>query len=105
MELQKKMGQDTNRADAVEEINYDVGCCGQILVVISTIFIILLFPISIWFCIKIVQEYERAVIFRLGMLKSSKAAGPGMFWVNMFTDSFIKVIICYQLLEQSLYKY
>jgi erythrocyte band 7 integral membrane protein len=38
-----------------------------------------------------VQEYERAAIFRLGRLKQAKAVGPGMFWVNMFTDSYIKV--------------
>jgi len=29
-------------------------------------------------CIKVVQEYERAVIFRLGRLLSGGAKGPGM---------------------------
>ena len=66
-------------------------CCGKALVVITTILIVLLFPISLWFCIKIVQEYERAAIFRLGRLKARKAVGPGLFWVNMFTDTYIKV--------------
>ena len=27
---------------------------------------------------QVVQEYERAVIFRLGRIKSSKAHGPGI---------------------------
>ena len=28
--------------------------------------VIITFPVSIWFCLKTVQEYERAIIFRLG---------------------------------------
>lgn len=70
---------------------FNQGCFGSVLGVISTIVIIVTLPLSIWFCIKIIQEYERAAIFRLGRLKSSKAVGPGLFWINMFTDSFIKV--------------
>ena len=85
------MSVDTERGREEEEPNYDLGCCGQVLVGISTFFIIILFPLTIWFCVKIVQEYERAAIFRLGRLKSSRAVGPGMFWVNMFTDTYIKV--------------
>lgn len=82
------MGEETLEE---EEKNYDQGCFGKFLVGITTVFIVLLFPITIWFCIKIVQEYERAAIFRLGRLKAKRAVGPGMFWVNMFTDTYIKV--------------
>lgn len=39
--------------------------------------------------IKIVREYERAVIFRLGRLLGAK--GPGLFFVIPFIDNFIKV--------------
>ncbi len=39
--------------------------------------------------IKIVREYERAVIFRLGRLLGSK--GPGLFFVIPFVDNFMKV--------------
>ena len=45
------------------------GFCAVILTIISVLIIILTFPITIFFCIKIVQEYERAVIFRLGRIK------------------------------------
>ena len=34
--------------------------------VFSMILVAVTFPISIWFCLKTVQEYERAIIFRLG---------------------------------------
>merc|ERR1712012_529173 len=38
-------------------------------------------PISIFFCIKVVQEYERAIIFRLGRIKKGGAQGPGLFFI------------------------
>ena len=96
------MGEEPREDD---EKNYDQGCFGKFLVVITTMFIVLLFPITIWFCIKIVQEYERAAIFRLGRLKAKRAVGPGMFWVNMFTDTYIKVLSYHYYLCRYYYYY
>ena len=48
------------------------GACEIVLLTISIILIVITFPISIFFCIRIVQEYERAVIFRLGRIKKVK---------------------------------
>ena len=45
------------------------GVCEIVLLTFSVILIVITFPISIFFCIRIVQEYERAVIFRLGRIK------------------------------------
>ncbi|EDV29442.1 uncharacterized protein TRIADDRAFT_36941 [Trichoplax adhaerens] len=45
----------------------------------------------IFHCIKIVQEYERAVMFRLGRLLSGGARGPGLFWINPCTDKYHKI--------------
>ncbi|CAC5399516.1 STOM [Mytilus coruscus] len=42
-------------------------------------------------CIKIVQEYERAVIFRLGRVLPGGAKGPGMFFILPCLDDFKKV--------------
>ncbi|XP_053626680.1 band 7 protein AGAP004871 isoform X11 [Cherax quadricarinatus] len=42
-------------------------------------------------CIKVVQEYERAVIFRLGRLLKGGAKGPGIFFVVPCIDSYRKV--------------
>jgi regulator of protease activity HflC (stomatin/prohibitin superfamily) len=39
--------------------------------------------------IKIVQEYERGVIFRLGRLTGAK--GPGLFFIIPFVDRMVKV--------------
>lgn len=78
---------DNNEEDEPDE----PGGCDACIVGSFTVIIILLFPIFLPFCIKIVQEYERAAIFRLGRLKAKKASGPGIFFVNCFTDTYCKV--------------
>ena len=39
-------------------------------------------------CLQVVQEYERAVIFRLGRLRSGGAKGPGLFFVLPCIDTY-----------------
>ncbi|KAJ3590003.1 hypothetical protein NHX12_007960 [Muraenolepis orangiensis] len=68
-----------------------LGCCEWLLIVISMFFIIATCPISIFMCVTIVQEYERAVIFRLGRIVDKKPKGPGLFFIIPCTDKFIKV--------------
>ncbi|XP_037934862.1 stomatin-like [Teleopsis dalmanni] len=58
---------------------------------VSILLMILTFPISIFICFKIVTEYERAVIFRMGRLRSGGARGPGVFFVLPCVDSYFKV--------------
>ena len=48
-------------------------------------------PLSLFFCIKVVQEYERAVIFRLGRLVTGGARGPGIFFIIPCIDTYSKV--------------
>ncbi|XP_046844380.1 mechanosensory protein 2-like isoform X1 [Xenia sp. Carnegie-2017] len=67
------------------------GICAVILTVLSFILVICTFPLSLLFCLKIVQEYERAVIFRLGRLMSGGAKGPGLFFILPCIDSYKKV--------------
>ncbi|KAF5895941.1 erythrocyte band 7 integral membrane protein-like, partial [Clarias magur] len=68
-----------------------LGFCGWILIIISVIFTIILFPVSIFMCIKLVQEYERAVIFRLGRIMDRNPKGPGIFFILPCVDTFMKV--------------
>ncbi len=58
-----------------------VGCVGGILI----LFLIVIASASI----KVVQEYERGVIFRLGRLVGAK--GPGLFFIIPFIDRMVKV--------------
>ncbi|XP_019875041.1 band 7 protein AGAP004871 isoform X2 [Aethina tumida] len=62
-----------------------IATCGSVLLLIVTM------PFSLFVCFKVVQEYERAVIFRLGRLRSGGARGPGIFFVLPCVDSYCKV--------------
>ncbi|VDK85142.1 unnamed protein product [Litomosoides sigmodontis] len=68
-----------------------VGFCGWFVIVISWILFVSTFPVSICFCLKVVREYERAVIFRLGRLIGGGAKGPGIFFVLPCVESYAKV--------------
>ncbi len=57
----------------------------RVLIVFGYIMAIPLFP----FAIRIVQEYERGVIFRLGRLVGAR--GPGLFFILPFVESMQKV--------------
>ncbi|XP_053551374.1 stomatin-like [Bombina bombina] len=70
-----------------------LGCCGWFLVILSYCFVAITFPVSVWMCLKIVKEYERAIIFRLGRILRGGAKGPGLFFVLPCTDNFVKVDI------------
>ncbi|XP_055064517.1 stomatin (EPB72)-like 3b [Misgurnus anguillicaudatus] len=91
MEMESEIERGHSKTDLINESKGGLGCCGWFIVVISAFFNILIFPISIFMSIKIVKEYERAVIFRLGRITARKAKGPGIFFVIPCTDSFIKV--------------
>ncbi|XP_053871210.1 stomatin-like protein 3 [Malaclemys terrapin pileata] len=82
-----KESKETLVADKKEGI----GACGWILVSLSFLFVLITFPFSIWMCLKIVKEYERAVVFRLGRIVSKKAKGPGLIMVLPCTDVFARV--------------
>ncbi|XP_051934572.1 stomatin (EPB72)-like 3a [Hippocampus zosterae] len=83
---------EINSTDIVEDkTSSRLGCFGWILVIISLLFIGVTFPLTIFMCVKIVKEYERAVIFRLGRIIDRKAKGPGLFFVIPCTDNFVKV--------------
>jgi len=63
------------------------GCCEICLFILSILLVICTFPFSMCVCIKVVQEYERAVMFRLGRLVSGGARGPGMFFILPCMDN------------------
>jgi erythrocyte band 7 integral membrane protein len=82
------MARVTNEQNEEEE---GLGACSNCLVLFFTILTILFFPLTMWSAIKIIAEYERAVIFRVGRISGNKAVGPGLFFIIPCTDSFIKV--------------
>jgi len=77
------MGDDRTDPDG------SLGCFGYFLYIMSVMGVILMFPISLFFVIYIVSEYERAVVFRLGRLMGAK--GPGMFMILPCIDDITRV--------------
>ena len=67
------------------------GVCSHLMTIISFLLIIATLPLSLLYTIKVVQEYERAVIFRLGRLLSGGARGPGVFFVIPCVDVYEKI--------------
>ncbi|XP_028827256.1 stomatin [Denticeps clupeoides] len=79
------------RQTSLEEADPSIGLFGRLLVGLSLLLTFLTLPLSIWMCIKIVKEYERAIIFRLGRIIHGGPKGPGLFFILPCTDSFINV--------------
>ena len=75
-----------------------------VLVFLSVMIVVLTLPLSLFFCVKVAQEYERAVIFRLGRLwgggakvagelnqyqtRPEHVQGPGIFFLLPCVDSY-----------------
>ena len=75
------------------------GLCAHMITLISVIIIFVSLPLSLLFVVKVVQEYERAVIFRLGRLLTGGARGPGVFFVIPCVDVYEKIDMRSQTFE------
>ena len=75
---------DNSSTNPSEEDN---SCLEGFIKFCSMFLIIITFPISWIFTLKIVKEYERAVIFRLGRLKDGGVVGPGLFFIIPCMDT------------------
>jgi erythrocyte band 7 integral membrane protein len=87
-ELLDKVPPCTGSADETEP---GIGICGWLLTMISWGIVMVTLPFSLFVCFKVVQEYERAVIFRLGRLLHGGSRGPGIFFVLPCIESYQKV--------------
>jgi len=67
------------------------GICALIMTIGSLLLIVVSLPLSLLFVVKVVQEYERAVIFRLGRLLTGGARGPGVFFIIPCVDIYEKI--------------
>ncbi|NWR56269.1 PODO protein, partial [Bucorvus abyssinicus] len=76
-----------------------LGICEWVLTVLSFLIVIMTFPISVWFCMKVVREYERAIVFRLGHLLPGRPRGPGLFFFLPCLDTYHKVDLRLKTLE------
>ncbi|KAM4547889.1 podocin [Odontesthes bonariensis] len=77
----------------------NLGVFEWLLMVFVLALILLFLPISIWFCVKVVREHERAVIFRLGHLLRGRPRGPGLLFYLPLLDVCHKVDIRLRMLK------
>jgi len=75
------------------------GICAMMLTIVSLVLIVVSLPLSLFCVVKVVQEYERAVIFRLGRLLTGGARGPGVFFVIPCVDVYEKIDMRSQTFE------
>ncbi|XP_041768453.1 band 7 protein AGAP004871 isoform X1 [Anopheles merus] len=81
----------TTHTGTEDETNGEASTCGRILIFLSWVLVVLTMPFSLLVCFKVVQEYERAVIFRLGRLMQGGAKGPGIFFILPCIDAYARV--------------
>ncbi|KAL5269894.1 hypothetical protein ACHWQZ_G003382 [Mnemiopsis leidyi] len=79
-DLQRFPSQNKSRTPSAHNsyTEASIGVCGQLLLIFAYLTILVTFPFSLLVCIKVIQEYERAVIFRLGRIAKGGARGPGL---------------------------
>ncbi|KAJ8038785.1 Mechanosensory protein 2 [Holothuria leucospilota] len=80
--------QNRNAMSRQSQTDGTSGFLVTIMVILSYIAVVLTFPFSFFFIVKVVQEYERAVIFRMGRLLPGGAKGPGVFFILPCIDDF-----------------
>merc|ERR1719297_423781 len=78
-----------DRNQESQEMDTTESCCSALIFIISCFLLVITFPFSLCVCLKMVQEYERAVIFRLGRIKEGGPVGPGLFFIIPCMDSIV----------------
>ncbi|KAH8277776.1 hypothetical protein KR018_006556 [Drosophila ironensis] len=61
--------------------NTPPNCTEKTFYVLSLILAIITFPVSLLFCLKILSEYQRGVVLRLGRLRPVPPRGPGVIFI------------------------
>ena len=83
---EEKMLEDLGNEDQMCE--EAPGICTWLLTMASIILVVVTIPFSLLYVIKVVQEYEKVVIFRLGRILGGGERGPGLFFVLPCTDIY-----------------
>merc|ERR1719474_1568428 len=87
----QKQQEPVSQSESSSNCEDGPGICSHLLTIFSLLMIIVCLPFSLFCVVKVVQEYERAVIFRLGRLLTGGARGPGVFFVIPCVDVYEKI--------------
>ncbi|KAM8973356.1 stomatin-like protein 1 [Pelodytes ibericus] len=83
-ELPPSQSHNTARSDS-----WLISGCHAAVTCLSCLLLIITFPVTIWCFIKVVPDYERAVVFRLGRARPPR--GPGLILLLPLIDQFQRV--------------
>ncbi|CAF3531857.1 unnamed protein product [Rotaria sp. Silwood1] len=92
--MASKQERHTNVVSPKNEVQHPeggLGACGMVLVALCYILCAITFPFSLFLGLKVIKEYERAVILRLGRTITMGIKGPGLLFVLPCVDSINKV--------------
>jgi len=89
--MDRRESRDGNKSIGEVACDEGPGLCAHMITFFSIVLVFITIPFSLCFAVKVVQEYERVVIFRLGRLLSGGARGPGIFFIVPCVDSYQKV--------------
>ncbi|CAF1117427.1 unnamed protein product [Rotaria sp. Silwood1] len=92
--MASKQERHTNVVSPKNEVQHPeggLGACGMVLVALCYILCAITFPFSLFLGLKVIKEYERAVILRLGRTLTMGIKGPGLLFVLPCVDSINKV--------------
>jgi len=88
MDIQEPIKKKKTRVNLSKAIR-KYGILGNLILGLSYMLAFIAFPLGgCFYIVKMVAEYERAVVFRLGRLQSGGAKGPGLFFILPCTDKF-----------------
>merc|ERR1719206_708240 len=62
-----------------------------LITIFSVLMMLVTFPFSLIFVIKVVAEYERAVVYRLGLTLPGGVRGPGLIFLIPCIDDYEKI--------------
>jgi erythrocyte band 7 integral membrane protein len=90
MQMKPAITNQPMRAAGMEQRSTEQNFLGKVKVACCSVLSCIFCPCTIGYIINIVQEYERAVILRNGIVQG-KAAGPGLFYIIPGVDEMNKV--------------
>lgn len=67
--------------DDKDNTSNSLGVCNYLLVAASALIVLAFFPFSLCCALKVLQEYERGIVLRLGRVVSNHPKGPGLVFV------------------------
>ncbi|KAM3825805.1 stomatin-like [Vipera latastei] len=99
MSVPLKKPEESLGSDTLQDPEDNLARGELFLLVLSVLCLLMTFPVSVCFCLQVVNEYEEPVIMRFGHVRKNIAKGPGVYFILPCIDSLTKVDMRTKALE------